>query len=248
MNEVGRDILRQLNVVESLRAQRDADPSLAARVRVLKTYQAARFTRTYADLLASPDYRGAARFFLDELYGPQEFGARDIQFARIVPALVRMFPAEVVHTVSVLAALHALSESLDQEMASRMHSDRLDATGYIHLWQATGQPEARQRQIDATLEIGGALARYTRNAVLRGSLRLMRRPARMAGLAELQHFLETGFETFGAIGDASLFLAIVRDREQALARALFDSAAVTSGTTLSNAASRPEASPLGQLP
>jgi len=30
----------------------------------------------YADLLASPRYRAATRFFLDELYGPQEFGDR----------------------------------------------------------------------------------------------------------------------------------------------------------------------------
>lgn len=248
MDEVGREILRQLNVVERLRAQRDVDPLLGAKVRRLKAYQAARFTRTYADLLASPGYRGAARFFLDELYGPQEFAARDTQFARIVPALVRMFPAEVVHTVSVLANLHALSETLDQEMASRMGDGPLDAPGYAQLWQATGQPESRQRQIDATIDIGSALARYTRNPVLRGSLRLMRRPARMAGLGELQRFLESGFETFGAIADARQFLSIVRDREQTLARALFDAAAVTSGTTLSGAASRPEASPLGQLP
>lgn len=248
MNEVGREILRQLNTVESLRAQREANPALAAKVRTLKAYQAARFTRTYADLLASLQYRGAARFFLDELYGPQEFGARDTQFARIVPPLVRMFPTEVVHTVGVLASLHALSETLDQEMASRMADAQLDAAGYVRLWQATGQPEARQRQIEATLEIGSELARYTRSPVLRGSLRLMRRPARLAGLGELQHFLESGFETFGAIADPQQFLAIVREREQALARVLFDAAAVTSGTTLSSTASRPEASPLGQLP
>ena len=46
---------------------------------------------------------------LDELYGPQDFSDRDAQFARVVPALVRLFPQELVETVAVLARLHALS-------------------------------------------------------------------------------------------------------------------------------------------
>ena len=68
-----------------------ADPALAGRVQALKAYQARRFEATYGDLLAHPRYQGAARFFLEELYGPQEFAARDAQFSRIVPALVRLF-------------------------------------------------------------------------------------------------------------------------------------------------------------
>ena len=90
-------IRAHLHTVALLRAQRQADPVLAERVRAVKTYQARRFEHTYSDLLASPRYRGAARFFLEELYGPQEFADRDTQFARVVPALVRIFPQEVVH-------------------------------------------------------------------------------------------------------------------------------------------------------
>ena len=67
--------------------------------------------------------RGAARFFLDDLYGPRDFSERDAQFARIVPALVRLFPHEIVGTVQALAALHALSERLDSAMAARCHGD-----------------------------------------------------------------------------------------------------------------------------
>ncbi|MBP7665962.1 MAG: hypothetical protein KA774_03870, partial [Burkholderiaceae bacterium] len=81
-------ITEHLGTVARMRALRDADPDLAARVVALKAYQAARFARTYADLLAHPRYGAAARFFLDELYGPQEFSQRDAQFGRVVPALV----------------------------------------------------------------------------------------------------------------------------------------------------------------
>ena len=111
-------IRAHLHTVSLLRAQRQADPALAGRVRAVKTYQAQRFEQTYTDLLASPRYRGAARFFLEELYGPQEFAERDTQFARVVSALVRIFPQEVVHTVEQLGALHALSEALDDACAA----------------------------------------------------------------------------------------------------------------------------------
>lgn len=246
MDAVTAEILEHIARVETLRQERAGDRALAGKVLSLKSYQAARFGRTYADLLQDPRYRGAATFFLDELYGPQEFAARDAQFARIVPPLVRMFPREIAQTVLSLASLHALSERLDTEMARRLPDARLDAAGYVHVWQATGQPQARAQQITLTLQIGKALDHYTRNSVLRAGLRMMRRPARAAGLGDLQRFLETGFDTFGAMNGAEEFLCIVRNREQALAAALFDSGALTNLTSVRNAAA--EASPLGQLP
>ena len=74
-------------------------PELQAKVLLLKAFQRQRFARTYEDLLDTPRYGAAARFFLDELYGPTDFTRRDAQFARVVPALVRLFPPEVVETV-----------------------------------------------------------------------------------------------------------------------------------------------------
>jgi hypothetical protein len=248
MTPTGQAILDQLASVAGLQRARELDAAHAARVGAIKSYQASRFERTYADLLSSPRYRAAARFFLDELYGPQEFGARDAQFTRIVPALVRLFPEEIVGTVATLARLHALSESLDDEMARRLDRTPVDAEAYVLCWQHTGRAEDRQLQVDLTLAVGRALDRYTRNPVLRGALRLMRRPAQSAGLGELQRFLEAGFDTFGAMRGATEFLDIVRDREQALSAALFAAPAVTSVTEGSTGASTGSRAVLGQLP
>ena len=113
-------ILADLKAVAAERAARVVDPDMALRVQALKAYQQARFQRTYADLLATQRYGPAARFFLEDLYGPTDFSERDAQFERVVPALVRLFPREIVHTVATLARLHAMSESLDSEMARRL--------------------------------------------------------------------------------------------------------------------------------
>lgn len=224
-------ILRELGRVEAERQARQRDPRLAARVLALKRYQQARFARTHADLLADARYGPAARFFLEDLYGPQDFAERDAQFARIVPALVRMFPQEIVETVQSLVALHALTETLDGRMAAALSTDEPDRASYVQAWQQVGSRAEREQQLAEVLALGEQLDRYTRRALLRQSLRLMRGPARAAGLGALQQFLERGFDTFGAMRGAQDFLARVQQRESVLMNRLFESDAVAMVTS-----------------
>jgi hypothetical protein len=243
MNEVGELILQHLAAVAHERRQRAARPALGERVDRLKAFQQARFARTHADLLAHTRYGAAARFFLNELYGPQDFSGRDTQFARIVPALVRMFPHELVQTVETLAAVHALSERLDTLMGRALPDGPIARADYVRAWQACAEAPARERQIELVLQVGQALDHYTRNRFLRHSLRLMRQPARLAGLGSLQTFLEAGFDAFAGMKGAEEFLRLIREREHALARRLFDADAVACATA------DPMDDPLlGQLP
>lgn len=221
MGSHAESILHDLQRVADERHRRKADPSLGERVRAAKAYQQLRFSHTYADLLDHPRYRAASRFFLDELYGPNDFTRRDDQFARVVPAMVRLFPDDIIGTVSTLASLHALSEQLDTQLAGHLEAPSVDAAAYVAAWQATGRPEAREQQIALTVRVGERLDRLTRNPVLRHSLRMMRGPARAAGLTELQHFLESGFDTFRAMRGAQDFLAMIGQRERELSAVLF---------------------------
>jgi hypothetical protein len=221
MNAQVQAILEVLRRVDAQRALRGADPSLQDRVLAVKHYQHERFQHTYADLLAQPRYVRATRFFLEELYGPVDFTRRDTQFKRVVPGLVRLFPREVVLTVQTLGELHALSEELDTAMGRAVPAGPVDLAGYIGAWQAVGRPADREAQIVLMRRVADALDVYTRNPLLRHSLRLMRTPARLAGLPELQAFLEAGFDTFGAMRGAKDFLDTVAGRERALAAWLF---------------------------
>jgi len=215
-------ILTDLALVDAERRRRAADPDLSRRVVALKAYQQLRFSHTYADLLASERYAPAARFFLNELYGPSDFTRRDAQFARVVPPLVRLFPREIVQTVATLSRLHALSESLDTAMAVQLPSPALSAETYSAAWRATRRAEDRERQISLTLDIASSLDKLTRKVLIRNSLRVMRAPARAAGLSDLQVFLEAGFDTFRAMGGAGDFIRTVDGREHELARMLFN--------------------------
>lgn len=237
MNPAGEAILSSLSEVAAQRALRAQDSKLGLHVEAIKAYQHARFTLTYADMLAHPRYGGAAQFFLDDLYGTGDFTSRDDQFARIVPGLVRMFPHEVVGTVVSLARLHALSEQLDSAMGAVLgeavaaqqvggargsaHDCTVDGVQYGRCWRSVGGPAARERQIALMLTVGEALDGYTRKPLLRTSLRLMRGPAHAAGLGTLQAFLERGFDTFRAMRGSHEFLDTVARRERELASALF---------------------------
>jgi hypothetical protein len=219
--EASAAILRDLAAVHAQRSLRADDAAWAARVEAVKRYQQRRFELTYADLLTHPRYAGASNFFLSELYGPSDFTQRDAQFARIVPALVRLFPAEVVGTVQALAALHALSEQLDSRMGQVVSEGPVDAVRYAQAWQQCGDVPGRERQIALLEQVGHALDALTRNPLLRHSLRVMRGPARAAGLAALHTFLESGFDTFRGMRGADEFLALIGSRERTLAATLF---------------------------
>lgn len=221
MSPEGQTILDNLVRVARERERRTREAGLEARVTAVKRYQHARFERTYADLLSTPRYARAARFFLEDLYGPHDFTQRDAQFARVVPGLVRLFPHEIVLTVLSLSELHAISEEYDTRMGQALDGSALDRHQYVRAWRATGEPAGRARQIDLMLAVGQALDRYTKHTVLRHSLRLMRGPARAAGLGALQNFLETGFDTFRDMRGAADFLNTIATRERALADALF---------------------------
>jgi hypothetical protein len=226
-------IAKSLVVVEALRNARQASPELARRTHALRLWQSQRFRQSYADVLQDKQMGAAALFFLTELYSEQEYSQRDAQFARIAAAIERIFPQSVVQTATLLAQLHALSETLDACMAHTWLANeqlqsalRFDAQGsletYHQLWRALlahpGYSRARQEQLDATQRLGLQLQRHTQVPGLRLMLKMMRAPATAAGLQDLQRFLERGFDTFGDLGKAGkvpLFLQTVMQRETA---------------------------------
>lgn len=224
-------ISESLVVVEQLRQARCSSAPLQQRTAWLRTWQSARFRLTYSDILQDPHMGQAARFFLTELYSDQEFARRDAQFARIAGTLERIFPDSVVKTATLLAQLHALSETLDACMARAWlqsapvandlpFGEASSLNTYRMIWQSLlaypGYVSARQEQLSTTQELGLQLQRHTRVPGLRFMLKMMRGPATAAGLHDLQRFLESGFDTFGQLGQANkvpLFLQTVLKRE-----------------------------------
>ena len=226
VTSAAEQIRMHLQRVAHLREQA-LDAGLASAVHQVKQLQARRFRATYADFLVQPRYAEATRFFLDELYGEHDFTERDAQFGRIAGAIERMFPDAVAELAVDLAETHALTETLDHQLATHwlaQDSSCSEAERYVRSWRLTGERPLRDRQLSVVKHMGRELQRLTRMRSLSIALKLMRKPAQAAGLSSLQQFLESGFSAFASLGDAQAFLATINEREHAWIDTLFDAA------------------------
>lgn len=236
--QASNQIRESIAQVVAMRQKVVDQPELAQALHIVKHLQAQRFAGTYQDLLHSASYAACARFFLEELYSAKNYAERDAQFARIAGALQRTFPQQVVATAVALAELHQLTEELDLAMALNwpLQPDLPREQAYVRAWRAVGRREDRLWQLDTVQRIGQELGHLTRKPGLLLMLKMMRKPARMAGLASLQNFLELGFTTFAGLarskGTVNSFLDTVKTRESAWIARLFDAPAVACMTEL----------------
>jgi len=238
--EAARAIRDAVAAVSRLRQSAADDGPLQDALLQIKRLQSRRFSGTYADLLAGGPFAPAARFFLEELYGDRDYTRRDEQFARIAGAIEKLFPAHVAGTAAALAQLHGMTEDLDMQMArlwrAQQAGDLPSSRRYAIAWRDLGRRDERERQLDAVVALGQELARLTRLPGLRTMLRMMRGPANAAGLADLQRFLEEGFDTFAGMarrrGAVEEFLRTVQDRERRLFSLLYEQDLVAAETEL----------------
>ena len=211
-------LVQELSNAARLQVERDANPILAGALQRVAAWQARRLRMTYEDLATQVRYADAVLFFQTDLYGGGEFARRDADLARIVPMMVRMLPERVIATVAKAVELHALAQGLDRSLLARLPraDGQFSVAEYCRAYRRTGKRPERERQIRLIGEIGSEIAEFVKKPLLRTGLRVMRQPARMAGLAALHDFLERGFVAFRKMGDAAEFLATIDTRERAL--------------------------------
>jgi hypothetical protein len=202
-------------------AARVPHPETATAKRAVRLWQNQRFARTYADLSGNQRYRAAVEFFLSELYGDVDMSARDADMVRVLPMMIKLLPAVALRTIRDLLAFEALSERLDSELGHHLGNRPLDLISYGEAFRACGQRAQRERQIRYVTQIGGALDRTTRWPLIGTTLKLMRAPARAAGLEKLQEFLEGGHAAFRQMRGAQDFIAAIAKRETAIVDRLF---------------------------
>jgi hypothetical protein len=220
----------QLLRSRELRTHPPPDRSHADMLVRLREWQAARLTGTYQDLLDDERYRPAAQFFLSDIYGAQDFTRRDEDVERIYPLMVKILHESALQTIALAIEVHALTLELDRKLAAALVTSmgrrrKIDGEIYAAAYRACDNRRERMRQIDLLLQVGQALDAVVARPMLHTTLRLMRKPAQVAGFGELQSFLERGFVAFRHMGGAERFLRTVGTRERRILQRLFAGAA-----------------------
>lgn len=192
----------------------------------VRRWQAARLEASFDHFLLDPRRRPAAQFFLSDVYNDRDFSRRDADIARVLPMMQRVLPGAVLGTLADAIELGVLTHAFDLRMAQRLHASEpqvrtLDAPLYARAYRQSGLPRLRAHQIDLIARVGLGLGRALRMPGVATLLKLSRGPARAAGLAELQGFLERGFASFAQLGDVRAFISEIEADEREVSRRLF---------------------------
>ncbi len=193
--------------------------------RLLALWQVRRLAATYADLANDHRYAAAMRFFMDDLYGPEDFAQRDADLDRVFPVMSRMLPTQALNALNQALELHLLTQELDARMLRILEKElgmttELNPAMWAEAYLRCNRRADRERQIDLILSVGRLLDRVVRRPLVYGLVLLARGPAHAAGFGELQGFVERGFNAFRCMPNASKFIATIERREKEIMEAL----------------------------
>ena len=211
--------LQQLRGEQAMRERRDA--AFDKRLEEVKRWQQKRLARTYADLALDARHAPAVAFFLDELYGTKDSTLRDRDLVRMYPTIKRLLPKFAFEAVAMALELDVLAEEFDQALAVALGAEALTEASYVKAFRAVGRRDERLRQIELMRAVGEGLDKMVKKPLIYSTLKMLRGPAKVAGLGEMQQFLEAGFSAFRHMDGADLFLDTVASRETLLIERIF---------------------------
>jgi hypothetical protein len=186
--------------------------------RQLAAWQSARLAHTHRAFFDSPRYRPAVTFFLSDLYGERDYTPRDEGMERVYPLMVRMMPVRAMRSIALGIEMHALSQELDIALCRMIYADRprtehFTAAEYAEAYRRCDNVAARREQIELIGRIGRDLDNVVHRSLVYNTVLLSRKPAELAGLSALHHFIERGFRAFRHMEGADEFLETIMARE-----------------------------------
>ena len=219
-------MIDHLKKLETLRGAAIHPPHFLEKLQDVKCWQHDRLARTYRDLAADTRYAPAVAFFLDELYGAgdsiKNSALRDHELIRMYPTIKRVLPKFAFDAVKKALELDVLAEEFDQALATQLGVGEITEGSYAMAFRAAGRRDDRLRQVQLMLEVGKSLDVVVKKPLIYSTLKMLRGPSKLAGLAAMQRFLETGFTAFRHMQGADYFLETIAYREAILINRIFD--------------------------
>ncbi len=164
----------------------------------------------YEDLRATDNYAAAVDFVVSDLTGINISG-RDHDIARIAPVMSRMLPEKALQTMASAMELNARILEINLSICRALLQDRpLDAeiseSDYRLACRRASSLDECLGLVKLIEDVGRRLDHVIRIPMIGVTLKAMRVPARLAGFAALQVFLEKGYTTFVALENVDQFL------------------------------------------
>lgn len=213
MSEYTKQIIRHLHGINTMQEIAEKG-GLIDSIRAVQAWQCQRLLATHQDLYQQKRFKPAVEFFIDELYGPNDFSQRDKDIAKIVPKMSKFLPDKALQSLSSALHLNTLSFELDFNLAKRLIDTPINRESYAKAYVDCDNLPLRQQQIDYIATLGNDLADVVRMRGITSLLFISRRPAKLAGVLALHEFLESGFKAFKNLGNVEDFIYPIVKKEQ----------------------------------
>ena len=202
----------QLQEVQTQRHLESDNPEFLKVKAEIKNFQVKRIQDANADILANPNTHDALTFFLTEIYGAKDVSQRDRDLKKFISSMEKVFSEDTLKVVVGAITLDALVEKMDNQLAQLLMPGFTERD-YMAAFSKTDRAE-REEEINLVESLGLSLCELIQIPFLGATLKVMRMPAKVAGLIGLHEFLEAGFTTFKKTKNAQEFVKTLAERER----------------------------------
>ena len=219
MSDSTKQIIRHLHNIRTM--QEIADKAgLTDAIRAVQVWQCKRLLTSHQQMYQQKRFKPAVEFFINELYGPNDFSQRDQDIARVVPKMSKFLPEKALQSLALALHLNTLSFELDLSLAKKLVDTEINRDSYANAYVDCDDLAKRQQQIDYIRNLGNDLAEVVKIKGISSLLFISRKPAKMAGVLVLHEFLVKGFKAFKNIGDVEDFIIPLVNKEHQIMQQL----------------------------
>lgn len=194
------------------------EPALMSCLQAVQAWQKQRMQNTHAQLFAEPNHVKIAAYFLNRLYGGDEFETLARQLERILPKakkIERIVPKTAIETGNFGISLAVLAVQLDEAVAAYLLQNQLDvtATNMVKAYHACDQKAQREKQMALLSKLCYRLDKYVRSFMLKKAFDISKGAAYNHGFNALYDFLGEGFDAMKPIKSMEKFIEPFCDAE-----------------------------------
>ena len=197
------------------------DAALKDKLVEVQDWQRARIEQTHADVFEKPKNKLMADYFLNQLYGGDEFKKLAEQLQRIVPKaqkVERFAPATALETGSMAIYAAILAIELDAHLAKWLLAKNLpiNEKNMLAAYRAVDEADKRQAQLSNLKEVCYRSDKYINSFMLRKAFAMTKRTAYRHNYQPLYDFIDAGFNAMRPLDSVKGFIDPFYERELAI--------------------------------
>ena len=217
---------QQLDEYEAL--EHHQNPVLAKRLGEVQLWQKARMQNSHADFFAIPEHHLMTSYFMNRLYGADDFKELSFQIRRLIKnakIVEKIIPANALKTGDAGVELARLSIQLDENIAryllnkypeNQALTDEIMCEAYL----AEDQAQDRLHQMELLELLGGKLDLYVRSRMVKTAFRMSKGLAQRYKVDPIYDFIDEGFKAMEPLESAKKFVDVFTAKERTIIQAV----------------------------